>query len=43
MKSNLVGKLISFKATVTKTSEVRPELIQGGFNCEVCGKEFIMQ
>lgn len=37
LKSNLVGKLICFNATVTKTSEVRPELIYGSFTCDQCG------
>ena len=37
LKSDLVGKLICFNGTVTKTSEVRPELIYGAFQCDQCG------
>ena len=36
LKSEYVGKLICFKGTITKTSEVRPELISGSFTCDVC-------
>lgn len=32
-----VGKLMSISGTVTRTSEVRPELVSGTFKCEVCG------
>lgn len=32
-----VGKLMSISGTVTRTSEVRPELASGTFKCEVCG------
>lgn len=37
MKSDRVGKLTSFSGTVTRTSEVRPELVTGIFECELCG------
>ncbi|KAL3921140.1 MAG: hypothetical protein SGPRY_005003 [Prymnesium sp.] len=37
LKTLKIGKLISFSGTVTRTSEVRPELLQGIFHCEVCG------
>jgi DNA replication licensing factor MCM6 len=32
-----VGALSSFSGTVTRTSEVRPELLWGRFTCEECG------
>ncbi|RXK36244.1 minichromosome maintenance protein 6 [Tremella mesenterica] len=32
-----IGQLISISGTVTRTSEVRPELISGTFVCEGCG------
>jgi DNA replication licensing factor MCM6 len=31
-----VGKLVGFKGTITRTSEVRPELIMGCFRCQEC-------
>ena len=37
LKSDLVGKLSSFSGTVTRTSEVRPELARASFTCEACG------
>ena len=33
LKSSKLGKLTSFVATVTRTYEVRPELIAGTFKC----------
>lgn len=33
----LVGTLMSFSGTVTRTSEVRPELLYGRFKCADCG------
>lgn len=36
LKSEKVGKLTALVATVTRTSEVRPELIQGSFSCRQC-------
>jgi DNA replication licensing factor MCM6 len=38
LKCNQIGRLISLKGTVTRTSEVRPELKIGVFKCKVCGK-----
>ncbi|CAK9784493.1 putative DNA unwinding-related protein [Cutaneotrichosporon oleaginosum] len=32
-----VGKLMSISGTVTRTSEVRPELVSATFKCEECG------
>ena len=37
MRSTRVGRLCSFSGTVTRTSEVRPELVQGVFQCGNCG------
>jgi len=31
-----IGQLNSISGTVTRTSEVRPELISGTFSCEMC-------
>lgn len=36
LKSGQIGKLMALNGTVTKASEVRPELISGTFICEVC-------
>lgn len=32
-----IGKLVSVTGVVTRTSEVRPELLQGTFRCLDCG------
>lgn len=32
-----IGKLVSVTGVVTRTSEVRPELLQGSFKCLECG------
>ncbi|EIE23406.1 MCM-domain-containing protein [Coccomyxa subellipsoidea C-169] len=37
LKSLDLGKLVSFAGTVTRTSEVRPELFMGCFRCLECG------
>lgn len=37
MKTENIGQLVSFSGTVTRTSEVRPELYQGSFRCNQCG------
>ena len=36
MKTDLIGKLVTISGTVTRTSEVRPELLSGSFQCMVC-------
>ena len=36
LSTEKVGKLISISGTVTRTSEVRPELSRGNFSCEAC-------
>ena len=38
LKADKVGRLLSFSGTVTRTSEVRPELMEGRFQCEQCGQ-----
>ncbi|KAI0028370.1 mis5 protein [Vararia minispora EC-137] len=37
LRTNRIGALMSISGTVTRTSEVRPELLYGTFVCEVCG------
>jgi len=36
LKMDKIGQLISISGTVTRTSEVRPELVSGTFRCEAC-------
>jgi DNA replication licensing factor MCM6 len=36
LKTEKIGRLTSISGTVTRTSEVRPELLYGSFICEVC-------
>lgn len=36
LKTERIGTLMSVSGTVTRTSEVRPELLYGTFVCEVC-------
>ncbi|AOA61416.1 Mcm2-7 hexameric complex component [Komagataella phaffii CBS 7435] len=36
IRADRIGSLISISGTVTRTSEVRPELYLGGFTCDVC-------
>ncbi|PIL37368.1 hypothetical protein GSI_01061 [Ganoderma sinense ZZ0214-1] len=37
LKTEKIGTLMSISGTVTRTSEVRPELLYGSFICEACG------
>jgi DNA replication licensing factor MCM6 len=37
LKMDKIGQLMSISGTVTRTSEVRPELVLGSFTCEECG------
>ncbi|KAI9467188.1 MCM-domain-containing protein [Lactarius psammicola] len=37
LRTDKIGTLMSISGTVTRTSEVRPELLFGSFICEVCG------
>ncbi|KAF6004352.1 hypothetical protein CCYA_CCYA02G0764 [Cyanidiococcus yangmingshanensis] len=38
LRSDRVGSLVSFSATVTRTSEIRPELLVGTFQCGECNQ-----
>lgn len=38
MKTNLIGRMVSIYGTVTRTTEVRPELLKGAFKCEDTGR-----
>ena len=37
LKTLKIGKLIALRGTVTRTTEVRPELLLGTFECKGCG------
>lgn len=37
LRMEQIGSLVSVKGTVTRSSEVRPELLQGVFRCQDCG------
>lgn len=37
LKTDLIGNLSSVTATVTRTSDVRPELLSANFRCNKCG------
>ena len=37
LRTDKIGTLMSISGTVTRTSEVRPELLYGSFICEICG------
>lgn len=37
LRSNNVGKLISVEGIVRKSTDVRPKLVIGAFECQVCG------
>ena len=37
LRTDSIGRLSSMSGTVTRTSEVRPELLIGGFRCHKCG------
>ena len=39
LKADSIGRLVSFRATVTRVSDVRPELVSGTFQCGECGQE----
>lgn len=36
IRSERIGSLLSISGTVTRTSEVRPELFKGSFTCDMC-------
>ena len=37
LKSNAIGRLMSIHGTITRTTEVKPELLYGSFKCLECG------
>ena len=37
LRTDQVGRLSSVSGTITRTSDVRPELLSGTFRCEACG------
>lgn len=39
LKTNRIGKLMSISGTITRSSEIRPELIEATFLCLVCNTE----
>ncbi|KAG0435268.1 DNA replication licensing factor mcm6 [Dictyocoela muelleri] len=39
LKTEKIGCLVTFQATVTRTTQVRPEIISGVFICKVCGSK----
>ncbi|CAN8075633.1 unnamed protein product [Agarophyton chilense] len=40
LRSEQIGMLTSISGTITRTSEVRPELLVGSFSCNDCGEPF---
>ena len=38
LKTERLGKLMAISGTVTRSSEVRPELLQGSFICQLCNR-----
>ena len=39
IRASNIGQLFSFSGTITRTSEVRPELLNATFKCRMCGAE----
>ncbi|KAI9919268.1 hypothetical protein PsorP6_017572 [Peronosclerospora sorghi] len=39
LRTKCIGELVSFSGTVTRTSDVRPELLVGAFTCVECGTD----
>jgi DNA replication licensing factor MCM6 len=37
LRMDRLGRLVAIKGTVTRTGEVRPELLEGSFRCQKCG------
>lgn len=37
MRSDNIGRLISISGTVTRTTDVKPELLSAVFVCDICG------
>lgn len=40
LKTDKIGQLISLSGTVTRTTEVRPELVYATFTCNLCQKVY---
>lgn len=40
LKTDKIGQLISMSGTVTRTTEVRPELVYATFTCNECGRVY---
>jgi DNA replication licensing factor MCM6 len=40
LKTDKIGQLISLSGTVTRTTEVRPELVFATFTCNECGRVY---
>ena len=45
LRTERIAWLIAFSGTVTRTSDVKPELLAGAFQCEMCGtmSDFVRQ
>ena len=39
VKANHIGKLISVKGVVTRTTEVKPMISVATYTCDICGSE----
>ena len=39
LKTGTLGKMMSIQGTITRTTEVKPELLIGNFLCKVCNSE----
>jgi len=39
IRAQFIGQMFCITGTITRTSDVRPELIKGSFKCKVCGTE----
>ena len=37
LRTDRIGQLVGLSGTVTRTSDVRPELLVGSFRCQLCG------
>ena len=37
LRTDLIGSLVSLQGTITRTSDVRPELLVAAFRCDKCG------
>jgi len=39
LKTGSLGKMMSIMGTVTRTTEVKPELLIGNFLCKICNTQ----